>query len=139
MFNIRVYGILIADDNILLCEESFRGVQMTKFVGGGLELGEGTIDCLKREFLEEMDIEINVVSHFYTTDFYQEDAFFENSQLISIYYVVEPANPLSVEYLQKINRTNKFGITFKFESLQDFNANKLTWPVDKYVAGLLLK
>lgn len=139
MFNIRVYGILIADDKILLSEESFRGVHMIKFVGGGLELGEGTIDCLKREFLEEMDIEINVVSHFYTTDFYQKDAFFENSQLISIYYIVEPAFPLSVEYLQEINRTNECGITFKFESLQYFDANKLTWPVDKYVAGLLLK
>ena len=50
-FNIRVYGIWIdEDDKVLLSDEFFRDTYMTKFPGGGLELGEGTIDGLKREW-----------------------------------------------------------------------------------------
>ena len=54
MFNIRVYGILMTDNKeVLVSDEIIRGNYYTKFCGGGLEIGEGTIDCLKREFLEE--------------------------------------------------------------------------------------
>ncbi|MFN5439619.1 MAG: NUDIX hydrolase, partial [Bacteroidota bacterium] len=42
MFNIRVYGILISDDNqVLVSDEFIRGNYYTKFPGGGLEFGEG--------------------------------------------------------------------------------------------------
>jgi len=44
---------------------------MTKFPGGGLQFGEGTIDCIKREFREELGCEIGVLKHFYTTDYFQ--------------------------------------------------------------------
>ena len=67
-FNIRVYGILINDQNqVLVSDELIRGKHYTKFPGGGLEYGEGTRDCLKREFLEETGHEINgnfVVNYF---------------------------------------------------------------------------
>ena len=57
-FNIRVYGVLINQQNqVLVSDEYIRGSYYTKFPGGGLELGEGTRDCLKREFKEEMDLE----------------------------------------------------------------------------------
>ena len=47
-FNIRVYGILINDRNeLLVSDELIKGLQFTKFPGGGLEWGEGTMDCLK--------------------------------------------------------------------------------------------
>ena len=53
-FNLRVYGILINEQNqLLVSDEYIRGMKITKFPGGGLEFGEGTRDCLKREFLEE--------------------------------------------------------------------------------------
>ena len=59
MFNIRVYGILINEQKqVLVSDEFIRGNYYTKFCGGGLEKGEGTIDCLKREFIEEMKLNL---------------------------------------------------------------------------------
>jgi len=76
MFNIRVYGILITDDNkVLVSDEFIRGNYYTKFPGGGLEFGEGTRDCLAREFMEEMNLKVKVEEHLYTTDFFQMSAF----------------------------------------------------------------
>ncbi len=76
MFNIRVYGILINEQKqILVSDEFIRGNYYTKFPGGGLEIGEGTRDCLKREFKEEMNLNVEVGDHLYTTDFYQKSAF----------------------------------------------------------------
>ena len=57
LFNIRVYGILKDSQNrILVTDEFIRGNYFTKFPGGGLEFGEGTRDCLKREFKEEANL-----------------------------------------------------------------------------------
>ena len=54
-FNLRVYGILINEQNqLLVSDEYIRGMKITKFPGGGLEFGEGTRDCLKREFDYDM-------------------------------------------------------------------------------------
>lgn len=140
MFNIRVYGIMIIENEILLCDEFTHNKNMTKFCGGGLELGEGTIECLKREFIEEMNLEIEIVSHFYTTDFYQKDAFNENSQLISIYYIVKPFSSLNKTEIHKLNNTNEFSetISFRFVNLNQFSEHQMTWPVDKYVAKQII-
>ena len=62
IFNIRVYGILINADKILLVEESIRERRILKFPGGGLEFGEGTIDCLVQSFLDATQ---QVVSIYY--------------------------------------------------------------------------
>ena len=71
LFNVRVYGILIDDQNRLLVSDEFiRGSYITKLPGGGLEIGEGTRECLVREFMEEAALTINVGTHFYTTDFF---------------------------------------------------------------------
>src|SRR5882762_1062159 len=93
MFNLRVYGVLINENNdILVSDEYIRGNYYTKFPGGGLEFGEGTRDCLKREFKEEMDVE--VTDHLYTTDFFQMSAFNPEHQIISIYYYVRALEPI---------------------------------------------
>jgi 8-oxo-dGTP diphosphatase len=65
-FNIRVYGLWIHNSMVLVNEEVIRGFNRTvvKFPGGGLEQGEGTIDCLKREWKEELGIDIGVLQHF---------------------------------------------------------------------------
>ncbi|HEX4374403.1 MAG TPA: NUDIX domain-containing protein, partial [Puia sp.] len=76
MFNVRVYGILFGGNKkVLVSDEFIRGNYYTKFPGGGLEFGEGTRDCLKREFKEEMDLEVKITGHIYTTDFFQMSAF----------------------------------------------------------------
>ena len=70
-FNIRVYGFLFDEGKILVTDEFRLGMMMTKFPGGGLKYGEGLIDCLKREFMEELHAEAHITSHYYTTDFFQ--------------------------------------------------------------------
>ncbi len=60
-FIIRVYGIWISDEKVLLVEETVKRNTITKFPGGGLEFGEGIIDCLKREFKEELGIKSFIV------------------------------------------------------------------------------
>src|SRR3982750_4232419 len=88
-FNIRVYGILVNDKNqVLVSDEYIRGNYYTKFPGGGLEFGEGTRDCLAREFMEEMNLKVEVGEHLYTTDFFQMSAFNPKFQIVSIYYYV---------------------------------------------------
>jgi 8-oxo-dGTP diphosphatase len=103
MFNIRVYGILTGRSReILVSDEFIRGNQYTKFPGGGLEFGEGTRDCLKREFREEMDLNVLVTDHLYTTDFFQMSAFNPEQQIISIYYRVEALEEIKVPLRKKL-------------------------------------
>ncbi|BBE19256.1 hypothetical protein AQPE_3432 [Aquipluma nitroreducens] len=75
-FTIRVYVLIISKQNEVLVTDEFQmNMKMTKFPGGGMNFGEGMIDCLKREMLEECNQEIEGIQHFYTTDFYQKALF----------------------------------------------------------------
>lgn len=149
MFNIRVYGILINDKGqFLVSDEYVRGMYITKFCGGGLEFGEGTIDCLKREFYEEMRLPVDVISHIYTTDFFQISAFNPKHQIVSIYYSVKALEEISVpirteafqfdkEQMEHYKKTGETE-TFRFIDKDDFTAECLTLPIDKFVANLLI-
>ncbi|HEY4060562.1 MAG TPA: NUDIX domain-containing protein [Puia sp.] len=148
MFNVRVYGILLSDDKkVLVSDEFIRGNYYTKFPGGGLEFGEGTRDCLRREFKEEMDLEIRVTDHLYTTDFFQLSAFNPEHQILSIYYFVEALEPIRVslrskpfdfdEREMKIYEERKETETFRFIDWDVFSEESVTLPIDKVVAGIL--
>lgn len=134
-FNVRVYGILINNQNqILLSDEIIRGNFYTKFPGGGLEIGEGTRECLKREFMEEMNLTVEVGNHFYTTDFYQQSAFNPDHQIISVYYYVSAKETINLE---EINSSNEQSETFRFVSLSEFTEENVSLPIDKTVARQL--
>ena len=95
MFNIRIYGVLKDENNrVLVSDEYIRGSYITKFPGGGLEFGEGTRDCLKREFKEETNLDVTIGQHIYTTDFFQISAFNNRDQIISIYYFAHHQYPI---------------------------------------------
>jgi 8-oxo-dGTP diphosphatase len=131
-FNIRVYGILInLQQEVLLSNETYKGFSLTKFPGGGLEFGEGLLDCLKREWKEELDIDIQIKKHFYTTDFFQISAFDPESQVISIYYIVQADNE-EIDF-NKCNEHAYHWISMKNLSIQD-----VTMPIDKIVVSQLL-
>lgn len=100
LFNVRVYGILLDDQNrVLISDERTQNVSFTKFPGGGLEYGEGLIDALKREYMEECGAEIEVLRHVYTTDFFEKSSF-NHSQILSIYYQVQTIRPLDLDFKQ---------------------------------------
>lgn len=150
MITIRVYGILINEQQqILVSDEYIRGMYITKFCGGGLEIGEGTRDCLKREFIEEMNLQIEVGEHFYTTDFFQPSAFRNGDQIISIYYIVKALEPISAplrskpfdfdEREMRMYETTGETETFRFVDLREFNEDTMTLPIDKIIAGMILK
>lgn len=138
-FNIRVYGLLINDNNeVLVTDEIRMGMHMTKFPGGGLIHGEGTIECIKREFREELNIEIEVTGHFYTTDYFQPSAFNSNDQLISIYYLVKTVSALNIKTAKnKFEFTNEDIQLFRWIPLREIQEEEFIFPIDKKVAALL--
>lgn len=148
MFNVRVYGILINEaKQVLVSDEFIKGNYYTKFCGGGLEKGEGTIDCLKREFIEEMNLRINVEEHIYTTDFYQQSAFNPAHQIISIYYLVKPLEEITAPLRQEAFQFDEAQLkvydaageieTFRFIDWDQFSEASVTLPIDKVVATLV--
>jgi ADP-ribose pyrophosphatase YjhB (NUDIX family) len=145
---VRVYGILINEKKqVLVSDEYIRGNYYTKFPGGGLELGEGTRDCLKREFKEEMDLEVDVKEHLYTTDFFQQSAFNANHQILSIYYLVEALEEIKAPLREKLfdfderemalyEKTGETE-TFRFIDFDNFSADSVSLPIDKFVATMV--
>ena len=148
MFNVRVYGILLGENKeVLVSDEFIRGNYYTKFPGGGLEFGEGTRDCLKREFKEEMDLAVEVTGHIYTTDFFQISAFNPAHQIISIYYFVKALEPIKAplrdrefdfdeRQLSMYQQTGETE-TFRFIKWEDFSHESVTLPIDKVVAKMI--
>jgi ADP-ribose pyrophosphatase YjhB (NUDIX family) len=147
-FTLRVYGILINDEKqVLVSDEYIRGGFYTKFPGGGLEFGEGTRDCLKREFIEEMNLKVDVGDHLYTTDYFQESAFRPGEQIVSIYYLVKPleeirvplrTSPFQFDEDQMLVYNQKGEIeTFRFIPWEDFSEETVSLPIDKIAARLI--
>lgn len=139
-FNVRVYGLLINDKGqILLSDEEEHGFRFSKFPGGGLEYGEGLIDALKREFAEECQAEIEIMEHFYTTDFFIKSVFNE-SQVISIYYIVKPLAELMLNFKEKIFDFDAEGDllqAFRWKDITSLEMSDVTFPTDQKVIGLL--
>ena len=148
MFNIRVYGLLITEDNkVLVSDEYIRGDYITKFPGGGLEFGEGTRDCLAREFMEEMNLQVTVGDHLYTTDFFQMSAFSPGQQVVCIYYRVHPLEDIKVPIRSKefdfdesqmaVYHATGETETFRMIHIDEFGKHSVTLPIDKVVAELV--
>lgn len=147
-FNLRVYGILVNEKKqVLVSDEYIRGEYFTKFPGGGLEFGEGTRDCLRREFMEEMGLNVEIGQHIYTTDFFQLSAFNPGHQIISIYYYAHALEPITAPL-----RDTPFAFderelalyaergeceTFRFLEWEEFTPEKLTLPIDKVVVEVV--
>jgi len=145
-FNIRVYGVLQKQDkSILVSDEFIRGEYYTKFPGGGLEFGEGTRECLKREFKEETGLEVTVGHHIYTTDFFQISAFNKTDQIICVYYWVHAKDlsflktshiPFDFSQEHKLHKTS-VPESFRFIDWHLLNEASVTLPIDKIVVNIL--
>ncbi len=129
-FNIRVYGVWVEGTKVLLAHEDIDGFQMTKFPGGGVELGEGIMDGLRREFREELSQDIHIIKHLYTTDFFVVSAFNHMEQIISVYYIVSGnKNLVPNETFIREDHT----IQFQWREIEGLSEDEMTFPVDKIV------
>lgn len=137
-FNVRVYGLLInGEQQVLISDEQSGGKIFSKFPGGGLELGEGLIDALKREFMEECNAEIEVLEHFYTTDFYEKSSF-NDSQILSIYYFVKTVHPLQLNFKSKVFDFDEDSLqSFRWIDLDRLKIEDVTFKTDQTVVELL--
>ena len=148
-FTIRVYGILTdSNKRVLLSDEFIRGDYFTKFPGGGMEFGEGTRDCLKREFKEETGLDVTIGEHIYTTDYFQISAFNKKDQIVSIYYHAYADDVASLETLA--TKTSVFDFTqeqvadpagqsevLRWVEWNDFTEEAVSLPIDKIVVRML--
>jgi ADP-ribose pyrophosphatase YjhB (NUDIX family) len=140
-FNLRVYGIHINNNRqVLVIDEYIRGNKYTKFPGWGLEFGEGTRECLAREFMEEMNLKVEIGEHIYTTDYFQMSAFNPEHQIISIYYYAKPLEEITALLRDKAFDfdENQLSVyqqtgeteTFRFIDWEDFSEESVTLPID---------
>ncbi|WP_312556624.1 NUDIX hydrolase [Empedobacter brevis] len=134
-FNVRVYALLEHKGKLLVIHEPFQGKLIYKFPGGGLEFGEGTRDCLKREFKEELYLDVVIGSHFYTQDFFVRNAFDPREQVLLIYYKVT----ITDKALSKLKVLDADINELLWIKPTDLNAEKFTLDADKVVIELYKK
>lgn len=141
-FNIRVYFLLIENNRVLVADEIIKKKPCVKFPGGGLEFGESTIDCCIREAMEELNQPIEVGAHFYTTEIFQQSAFRETDQVLSIYYFAK-----MIGEQQFTTSHQRFNFkqhendeeAFRWVDISALNEEPFTFPIDKLVAEKLRK
>ena len=89
--------------------------------------------------MEECNAEIDVLGHFYTTDFYEKSSFNE-SQVISVYYIVKSVAPLMLNF-----KTTAFDFddettqSFRWAKINELRVEDVTFKTDKAVVQLLIK
>ena len=140
IFNVRVYGLLLNDQQeILIAEEKRYNTFICKFPGGGLQFGEGTIVAVKREFKEELNIDIEIIKHFYTTDFFVPSAFSNRQQVIGVFYLVKSADTIAEKYFKRkpIVELQEGDEQFYWNHLFQLKEDDFTFAIEKYVCRLL--
>jgi len=140
-FIIRVYGLFMNEKKEVLVTDEFQiGMKMTKFPGGGMNFVEGPVDCLRREMIEECNQPITAIEHFYTTEFYQKALFYDDHQLISIYYKARFDGPIQFKISDRpfdFEELKNGKQSFRWVAVKNLNSDEFTFPIDKHVANLL--
>lgn len=133
-FNIRVYGLCVDNERILISDEVRFGMKMTKLPGGGLEYNEGVEAGLRREFREELSAEIEVGEIFYINPFLQISAFDPNDEIIAMYFWVSLTSPLKATFSERrqdfANAPGDQQI-FRWVKICNLKPEDFTFPIDQ--------
>jgi 8-oxo-dGTP pyrophosphatase MutT (NUDIX family) len=129
-------------NQILVSDEYYYGQYITKFPGGGMEFGETTIECLKREWAEELKIEIEVGKHIHTSEVFQAYPFRDDIQIISIYYFVRPLTVLgmkikNVPFDFPVSNGAHHNFAVRWIDVNLFNSQCMTLLSDKMVTEII--
>lgn len=133
--NLRVYGLAIRNNHVLVSKEYIANKWLIKFPGGGVQPQESLSDALCREFREEMQCTVSEAQHFYTTDAYIPSWFDSKQRVLSIYYTISllELKPYNALVLPKQTEHEVFWAPI---SLATFNTIDL--PIDRTVFKRLL-
>ncbi len=134
-WNVRVYGLWIKNQQLLILREPYAVEILYKFPGGGVEFGEGVEDALKREFLEELNVKLYDIEHFYTQEHFVQSKFKKHEQLLTIYYVVKSDHSLSMDIVDPEKEIQEIN----WVPLENLRSENVTLPVDKIVVSKLLQ
>lgn len=137
-----MYGIVVNDKHeVLVSHERRGGHEFNKFPGGGVDLGEGILDALHREFNEELNAVIETATFFYVNEYFQTSIFKSSDQVISFYYRVTLNTttiktgvsnlPLGSTEVGDYERVSWVPISRDLQSL-------MTFPIDKIVVTKIL-
>ena len=89
--------------------------------------------------MEECNLDVDVIGHFYTTDFFIQSAF-NDSQVISVYYIVNPISELQLDFRDTPFDFGKEGDllqAFRWKDLHELGTHDVTFPTDQRVVELL--
>lgn len=141
--NLRVYGICIENDALLISEERQLNTFMRKLPGGGLEFGEGIEDCLKREWQEEMEVDIDILGDvFYINGFFIPSVFDPRDQIVACYYQVKMCHTPGVSatnHTLDMSQAQNGDQNFRWIPLAKLTPEFFTFPADQAVAKRVLE
>jgi ADP-ribose pyrophosphatase YjhB (NUDIX family) len=141
-FNVRSYGILLNQDSVLLSEEWYPNHDgpILKFPGGGVNLGEGVVDCLIREFREEANLEIKVHDVVHVGRGFVK-SHFNDTQVISVYFRVESLGGEPPVDQILMDPEGREGASYRLFwcPLSELDAKKMTFANEKEMVTVLQK
>jgi len=139
---IRVYALIIHENRLLLSDEFWHDTPMTKLPGGGLEPGEGILDCLRRELLEELNIEPAKAEHFLTFDKLVASDFANTTQVVPVYYLVQLADYSKIDtsaHRFDFKRLENGAMRNRWIELDQLDIEELTFVSDREAIALYRK
>ena len=87
-------------------------------------------------------MEIEILRHFYTSEFFQQSAFDHSAQILSIYYLVRPTTEVKVSISmikQEEQIIRQARQTFRWIKGAELRESHVTFPIDRKVATMLLE